>query len=604
MFKFINSSMKLGATGTAWRTRRQIAAAAVRMQPGFTLVELLVALGLVSLLMLLFAQVFQIATDTMGKQRGVMENDQRARSLTIILTNDLNNRSLRNVTPFQPGEVDYASSVPYSFVQRQGFLSISENDPNNDAEDVLHFTAIFSAQTADDTTSDEANIYYGKATPFAGALADLATYANQPEVDDGSTYVNFTATSHMAEIVYFVRNGNLYRRVMLIREPLNDAFDSQPFSSSTYNYFDYINNPGLGLPSYPNGSNFWRDFDFSATTGSGVKFIGSGTAGLNPLSNGSAGGFFPIGKPPFRFGHDPDAANANTSSAPASVGNPREFVGTTFIGRFTHEETSHSNFNFPHSSANYEIDPLPGTPYSFAGSVGNDINDGNPMKTIGVNNNPLSDLNANSIVDQFEAGEIDTRRGEDILLSNVHAFDVKVWDEIIGDYVDVGHALTSAAGTAGDFHQGRNRRPSYGPKPAGNNRMFDTWHPNFDASGDGVVNITNTDDRPPFLPKKDYTAYPTWTNNNSYNVGDRVIPTNSSVESFYYECTFAGTSAALATNEPNWPKNDLQLVPDGSVIWQARYNLKPVKSLKITIRYLDVTSDQMRQVTLIQSLMN
>jgi len=44
-------------------------------------------------------------------------------------------------------------------------------------------------------------------------------------------------------------------------------------------------------------------------------------------------------------------------------------------------------------------------------------------------------------------------------------------------------------------------------------------------------------------------------------------------------------------------------VVDNTVTWQAIYNSKRLKSIKITIRYLDVTSDQMRQVTLIQSLL-
>lgn len=613
MFGFVNISLKSGATGTALRTRalsrrKTRVSKAVPVAPpvaGFTLVELLVSLGLVSLIMLLFSQVFTIATGTMSTQRGIMENDQRARSLSIIMTNDLNNRSLRWWTPFQPGEVDYASSVPYSFTQRQGFASVSENDPNNDADDVLHFTAIFSAQNAGDTTSDDANVYYGKAMPLPiifNNQSQLQQNTNQPEIDDGSTYPNWTATSHTAEIVYFLRNGNLYRRVLLIREPLDDTFNNQP------NYLDFNDLLPSGLPKvkdyfdpangmYPSAnttSNFWADFDFSARYDSVLGYLQFAGAGNNasPLVNSNAGTLYPIAKPMNRFGHDADFSHRNGNATTGSIGNPREYVfdasgnaNAAFIGRFTQEETSHSNFNYPRS---------------LSATVGNAGGNGNPMdqgfdmrlNTSGAVSSLSNSTTPTTLLDP-RTGSLLTRRGEDLLMTNVHAFDVKVWDELIGDYVDVGYG----GATVGDFHQSQNRRPSYGPQSAGN-RIFDTWHPSFDANNDLSL---NANDGPPFLPKIDYTVTTPWAAGHTYALGEKIIPLTSSIESFYYVCTTAGTGG---TTEPIWPTNTGQYVQDGTAVLQAVYNLKPVKSLKITVRYLDATSDQMRQVTLIQSLMN
>jgi prepilin-type N-terminal cleavage/methylation domain-containing protein len=585
---------------------------------GFTLVELLVALGLVSLMMMLFAEVFQIATGTMTTQRGVMENDQRARAVSTIITNDLRNRSMRTVMPFQPGEIDYPAGSQYSFSQRQGFLSISENDPNNDADDVLHFTTRISAHFSGETASRD-ELYYGRATALN--FNDF----NQPDLDNGMLG-DSTATSNAAEIVYFLRNGNLYRRVLLIREPLSEAYDAQPKSGPTgqgLDLFDLVNNPA----AYAAGNDFWRDFDFSArfqidasNNPLGARFVGGGLPGLNPLDNGSGGGLFAIGSPLNRFGHNPllIASHAHGTGVTASVGYPREYVGSLFIGRFTHEETSHEDFNYPHSRCAYGMIGVPTDPFDTPAGTFTDT------------------LPPYGTIDQFQGGP---RRGEDILLSNVHGFDVKVWDELIGDYVDVGHSLTDAGGNAnGDFNQIQNLRSSYGPQPAGN-RMFDTWHPQFDANntrfyafyrdqnGDYVVDSTgnpvqapsiDTGDMSPFALRKNLPPYPPrWQPNRFYNVGDIVIPSNAPGHYwspfFSYRCTIAGTSGS---SEPFWPAisnfnfYEQDVSTSNYPLWTAVYDpkgvdfIKRLRSLKITIRYLDVSSDQMRQVTLIKSLMD
>lgn len=633
---------------------------------GFTLVELLVSLGLVSLLLLMFAQVFQIATDTMGTQRGLMENDQRARALTTILTNDLNNRTMKNVVPFLPAEAfgtpNYGlDAAVYGFNLRQGFLSISENDLTNDSDDVLHFTALISSQLSGDATASDSETFHGRARvlpvviPTPNPDTRLYQFRNQPELDDAITYANQAASSTKAEIVYFVRNGNLYRRVLLIRTPLDpNTMDAQPNSQDytdasqpVNDFFDPAN--GYYPDTHPDSGDFWRDYDYSARMSykstspwptedpTGARFLGGGLAGVNPLSNAAGGsGYFPIGMPTNRFGHDPGERrgiklNINPGldgvplTADDSIGNPREFVGPLFIGRFTHEETSHSNFNFPHGNSRFDIDPLPPT---FAVNVGQRINDGNPMKftpdvdvtdvsTLIPIQNPLTDSNNNGVVDQYEAGETDTRRGEDLLLSNVHGFDVKVWDEIVGDYVDVGHALSGAVATAtgtitmpGDFHQGRNRRPSYGPQTGSDNRMFDTWNPAFDANADAV---TDANDSPPFVAKFGYPlASPNghrWTARN-YAFGEIVVPT-APVSEFVVYRVIGPAGGGNSPTEPDWTQAPLvgqRMYQDPadttSLQFVAIPNIKRVRSLKITVRYLDVSSDQMRQVSLIQSLMN
>jgi hypothetical protein len=76
-------------------------------------------------------------------------------------------------------------------------------------------------------------------------------------------------------------------------------------------------------------------------------------------------------------------------------------------------------------------------------------------------------LNSDGLVSQFtdEFG----RRGEDIVMTNVHAFDIKVWDDGLSQFVDLGHGNSS-----GDY-----AGPPAGPFTVaqGGNR-YDTWHPN------------------------------------------------------------------------------------------------------------------------------
>ena len=82
-------------------------------------------------------------------------------------------------------------------------------------------------------------------------------YSDQPEADDGAIEFagerpqiveNNLGTSRYAEVSYFLRNGNLYRRVLLIREP----YDSSGGTPTALN----------GNTDY--SGDFWNDFDYAA----------------------------------------------------------------------------------------------------------------------------------------------------------------------------------------------------------------------------------------------------------------------------------------------------------------------------------------------------
>ena len=128
----------------------------------------------------------------------------------------------------------------------------------------------------------------------------------------------------------------------------------------------------------------------------------------------------PIGRPDCRFGHDQAYIDDGTTTGVRN-GPPREFDSNStstingglpqFFGRYTHEETSNPAFLFPGNL------PTGGSPMGWTTPLTLDstkytMSLGNPATT------PL-------------AGG--PRRGEDILLTNVVSFDVKIWDPLYSE---------------------------------------------------------------------------------------------------------------------------------------------------------------------------
>ena len=213
-----------------------------------------------------------------------------------------------------------------------------------------------------------------------------------------------TGASQLAEVTYFLRHGNLYRRVLLIRQP----YDYPPTvtSSQPQNTTGAPLIAGIYPPTGYTNNNFWTDFDYAAriqpVTGAGpvTGVLLHGTLSENSLTNISGGtpNPFAIGRPDNRFGFD----QTYQVVAGATNGRPREYdTNGTFMGRYTHEETSNLNFMFP----------------------GNLPPGGSPMaQGTAATLDPTG-----SSITQFQGGP---RRGEDILLTNVIAFDVKILDPL------------------------------------------------------------------------------------------------------------------------------------------------------------------------------
>ena len=529
---------------------------------------MLVSVALVTVIMLLFTQVFTLASSSITDQREFARNSQRARAISQVLRSDLAFRTFRQRSDAQTLDVNArtdadingaitivdlqliaeADSSPLGIVplapgdipdkQQAGYFYISENNPASDIDDVLQFTILI-----DDLDRVEATLqqfYGGNVAEFNNATGGSAspinqTYnlgdsTNQPEDDDGFSggLANAQTRTRAAEVAYWLRGGNLYRRVMLLREPaagtVGELSDGQPsygdsglgdrLASLTATYagtdFAYPGNydsgdttiAGVGSAT---GRPFWQDFDLSATripfdadsngeygwardkvnSGGNANWGGvSGSYGVGSgfwlnttlsLDNTAGKSNRPIALPWMRFGHIPyegGHSGGGSTPGPRRIGFPVEWGlvwdgspgsgaghgGTAtpaFIGRLTMGETAAlaapatPDVVFP-GAVSY-LGPrqfFTGTPYAAAPS-GAAVRE----PTAADLSNPLRDY---SVVDiaPMDVDRGSVREFEDLVLSGVTAFDIDVWDDLNGVWVDLGQAGSgSAAGSA--FAQNR-----------------------------------------------------------------------------------------------------------------------------------------------------
>ena len=157
---------------------------------------------------------------------------------------------------------------------------------------------------------------------------------------------NNTGASQYAEVSYFLRHGNLYRRVLLIRQPYNTSSGStQPGAA------------GFPIINAPTTATFGRTSTIPAVR-QRRRHADSGPSvfGLADLSNIVPGTAYPLGRPDCRFGHDQTNITGTTlglASAWPTInqtgnGPSREYDSTgVFFGRYTDEETSNNTFGFP-----------------------------------------------------------------------------------------------------------------------------------------------------------------------------------------------------------------------------------------------------------------
>src|SRR5208337_3955060 len=169
---------------------------------GVTLVEMLVTLAILLLMMTAIVKIFQAATGALNAAQVYQELDNQLRLLDSTIRSDLNGVTARLTPPLDPNK-------------NLGYFEYGENEfadvQGEDSDDYIRFTAKAPA-----------------GLPFTGRMWAIPQNAANLTVAQVTSlwpagFEPITVTSEYAEIIYFLRNGNLYRRVLLVAPQLQST---------------------------------------------------------------------------------------------------------------------------------------------------------------------------------------------------------------------------------------------------------------------------------------------------------------------------------------------------------------------------------------------
>jgi hypothetical protein len=212
------------------------------------------------------------------------------------------------------------------------------------------------------------------------------------------------------------------------------------------------------------------------------------------------------------------------------------------VGRFNLQECSHQNFGYPGNT-----------------------NNGNPFDNQTLTVDPLSGLVSNYAYSSPPY----YRRGQDILMSNVLSFDVKVWDPVNNQFVDVGDSTLAK----GPFHKNAGVR--------------------VDASGNIVGGRLNST-----YGKDGHFRFDTWHSSASIFAYAASPVTGTT---FYNEPPYYNANPVPS---PPYTYNEPPYVPVVTNPITGQPQAVPLTAIQITINFRDVSSNQIRQLTINQSLID
>ena len=193
---------------------------------GVTLVEMLVTVAVLIIIMTILVQVFQAATGAVSASQAIAQLDDQLRRLDGTIRADLAGVTATFTPPLDPA-------------LNKGYFEYGENEfadaQGEDSDDYIRFTA-----------------KAPPGQPFTGRMWINPTSAF-PQTSNAIQPV--TVTSEYAEIIYFLRNGNLYRRVLLVAPELQSAITPGLSYTSTTGPVNNVPYPSGGtLTSFSSAS--------------------------------------------------------------------------------------------------------------------------------------------------------------------------------------------------------------------------------------------------------------------------------------------------------------------------------------------------------------
>ncbi|WP_165249169.1 prepilin-type N-terminal cleavage/methylation domain-containing protein [Paludisphaera soli] len=205
-----------------------------RRRRGVTLVEMLVTLAVLLLMMALVVQIFQAATGSMNAAQVYQRLDDDLRRLDSTLRSDLAGATAKFTPPNDPKD-------------QRGYFEYGENEyADNDGEDIDDYIRLTVKAPA--------------GRPFTGRMwakpANVLTttlYMDLLTPAERSASRPITVTSEYAEVIYFLRNGNLYRRVLLVAPELQSRIvpSFSEVAAATWNLGYYVASTSSGAPTFP-----------------------------------------------------------------------------------------------------------------------------------------------------------------------------------------------------------------------------------------------------------------------------------------------------------------------------------------------------------------
>ncbi|QDU60293.1 hypothetical protein Pan216_11320 [Planctomycetes bacterium Pan216] len=397
-----------------------------QMPRGLTLIEALIATTLTLLIMAIFSTLFVAANKGVSDARGVADIDQKVRLALSTIRKDLEHVYLLNLdgeemtpsdlfvdsnripNPTTPTTVPQPTNIPSA-----GYILIEENSPaakypdasgtwssssftdnqlrqgvdsiglpvEIDTDDVL-------AMTVKDEGVSPETFYWGKVFPAAAVLDDGSSpTASLDQLQSGNGLI----ASPFAEVVYFLRPDRTQYATTDINNP-----SAPPEIPATYTLYrrqllalsetlvsnlDSVSGGRFNINT--NSESYYENYDIS------VRWDGTRLRFNTPQT---------LAQRRNRFGMIPFGAASTALELPfvpstTFYQNGIHSYGQNWFGRPTQKETTHSGF---------------------------------PQNPMSIN---LTDTTpTNGIADAYQ-DEFDTRQGEDILLTNVVSFDVKVFDD-------------------------------------------------------------------------------------------------------------------------------------------------------------------------------
>lgn len=341
----------------------------------FTLIEVLVAMAVTLILMGIVVTIFGLLGDNVSNSRAAMEMSEQLRGVKQRLQADLAGLTATTLPPLRP-ERD------------GGYLEIIEGPVGRIENGVMRQAVTVQVPDENNVSGNDTSV---------GDNDDILMFTTRSR---GEPFVGrfggTTMQSPVAEVAWFLRGTTLYRRVLLVKPSVTSQIKPAAQLGS-------LNPPG-----------FYANYDLSVHFEGGTFDLFDNTTALRIVAN-SLGD---LTKRENRFAHKPRATGDTKYYWPHESrewGNFNKEVGR--LGLPTLQECSYKDWWGTSGTPN-PLNPFTSIPAMTLASTEFDA---------WKNPNPWSKVDtATGILSDFAGPRI----GEDVILTHVLQFDIKVWDPL------------------------------------------------------------------------------------------------------------------------------------------------------------------------------